>query len=149
MIPKAVMSAQRIASRLRLSPNPVARFCGLPFAVFYRLVSRGFYSMDVPVKVKIGRGTVVYHGVGLVVHSSVIIGSDCVIRQCTTIGERHIGGGVPTIGNKVNIGSNVVILGPVTLGDSSVVGAGSVVLHDVPSGATVAGVPAKVIRQNG
>jgi serine O-acetyltransferase len=61
-----------------------------------------------------------------------------------TIGTA-IGNGEPTIGCGVDIGCGARVLGPITVGDYAKIGANAVVLHDVPPGATVVGIPAKVI----
>lgn len=87
-----------------------------------------------------------FHGQGLIINSSAIIGDDVTIRHNTTIGNAKENGGCPVIGNNVNIGANSVIIGEITIGDNSVIAAGSVVIKDVPSGVLVAGNPAKIIK---
>lgn len=76
------------------------------------------------------------------------IGENFTCCQCTTIGNKKHGLNeqVPTIGNNVSLGANVVIIGDVTIGDNVIVGAGSVVVKDIPSNCVVAGNPAKIIR---
>jgi serine acetyltransferase len=81
-----------------------------------------------------------------VINDRAVIGKNVILRHCTTIGVKKKDGGCPVIGNDVNIGSNVVILGDILIGDGAVVGAGSVVIKDVPPFAVVAGNPARVIR---
>ena len=72
------------------------------------------------------------------------IGINFTVLQCTTIGKKAEG--IPTIGDNVELGANVNIIGRVTIGDNTTVGAGSVVTKDVPPNTVVVGVPAKVIR---
>jgi serine O-acetyltransferase len=74
------------------------------------------------------------------------IGDDCHIRQNTTFGVARTDDNtaLPTIGNRVDIGCNSCILGDIQLGDDSVIGAGAVVLQDVPAGCVAVGVPAKI-----
>ena len=76
------------------------------------------------------------------------VGRNLTIRQCTTIGNKNEGGRdtTPIIGNNVDIGSNVVIIGNIRIGNNVKIGAGSVVTHDVDDNCVVAGNPAKVIR---
>jgi len=72
------------------------------------------------------------------------IGADCQVSQQVTIGYDDRGA-PPILGDRVRIGANAVVIGPVTVGDDAVVGAGAVVVRDVPPGAVVGGVPAKVL----
>ena len=98
---------------------------------------------------RIGSGLRIYHGYALVLHPETVIGRDCILRHSTTTGLRETepgeSGGAPVLGDRVNVGPHCVILGPVSVGDGAIIGAGSVVVHDVPAGATVAGNPARVV----
>ena len=84
----------------------------------------------------------------MVIHARAVIGKNCVIGQCVTIGGRSKHYAVPIIGDNVYIGAGAKILGPVKIGANSVIGAGAVVLNDVPENSIVVGVPAKVIKTN-
>lgn len=150
--------------------NPKGRFClfffrfvsafsgahwsvkllALPFAVIYRVVVEWVLGVELPWKLKVGPGLRLFHGQALVVNDRVVIGKNCVLRHCTTIGvattDSGFGGAAPVIGDDVDIGSNVVILGDIRIGNGAVIGAGSVVVKDVPEGAVVVGNPARVIR---
>ena len=81
--------------------------------------------------------------------SDVVIGDNCVLRHCTTIGNKGIGleSKSPVIGNNCDIGSNVVIIGDVNLGDNASVGAGSVIVKSVPSNSIVVGNPGRIIKK--
>lgn len=89
-----------------------------------------------------------YGGIATVVHARAVIGKNCTIGQCVTIGGRSKHYEVPKIGNNVYIGAGAKILGPVIIGDNSVIGAGAVVLENVPANSVVAGIPAKIIKTN-
>jgi len=76
-----------------------------------------------------------------------VMGENCTLRNGTTIGHKQLANGSmsgsPRIGNNVDIGANVCIIGDITIGDNVVIGAGSVVVKDVPSNCVVVGNPAK------
>lgn len=103
-------------------------------------------GIDLNYKSSIGPGLRLHHPIALVIHEAAILGRDCILRQCTTIGMRREAYDCPVIGDRVNIGSNSVLIGAIAIGDDAVIGAGSIVLHDVPAGDAVAGNPARSIR---
>ena len=119
---------------------------GLPYLIFYRFFVEWVLGIELPWNLKAGPGLVLYHGQGLVINSAVIIGSNCVLRHCTTIGNAVDGGGCPVIEDGVNVGANVIIVGAVTVGRNSVIGAGTVITKSIPPGSVVVGNPAKIIR---
>lgn len=96
----------------------------------------------------IGGGLHIYHNIGCVV-SVKSMGEYCDVLQGVTIGKgkETADGKLPTIGNRVHINANAVIVGGITIGDNVLIGAGAVVVHDVPSNVVVAGVPARVIHE--
>jgi len=97
----------------------------------------------------IGPGLLVRHPMGIVVSNSATIGATCTMLQHVTVGENSFdGSGAPQIGDGVFIGAGAVIVGPVKIGSRSMVGANAVVLEDVPADVTVAGVPARVVRNH-
>lgn len=110
-------------------------------------ISRFFTGIEIHPGAKIGRGLVIDHGMGVVIGETAEIGDDVLLYHGVTLGgtgkdkgKRH-----PTLGNNVVIGAGAKVLGPIYIGSNSKVGANSVVLKDVPEGATAVGIPAKNI----
>lgn len=94
---------------------------------------------------KIGKGCRLAHPFATVLNAE-SIGDNFFVRHCTTVGKKDETGARPVIGNNVTVGASVTIIGGVHVGDFAIIGAGSVVVHDVPPFAVVAGNPAKVIK---
>lgn len=94
----------------------------------------------------IGPGLLIPHVGPIQVYPWATVGADCAIHQVTTIGAGAKPGG-PVIGDHVYIGAHVCVLGPVTVGDRAKIGAGAVVVSDIPAGATAIGVPARVVGE--
>jgi len=97
---------------------------------------------------KIGRRLFIDHGAGVVIGETAEIGHNVLMYQGVVLGgtslkkeKRH-----PTIGNNVVMGTGAVALGAITIGDGARVGAGSVVIKSVPPGATVVGIPGRVVE---
>lgn len=119
----------------------------VPYLILYRVLVEWLLAVEVPAKTQIGSGFIIRHGQALVVNDNTIIGRDVTVRHSTTIGNKGtMNKDCPVIGDRVDIGSNVVILGGVSIGDDAVIGAGSVVVKDVPAGSVVVGNPARIIR---
>lgn len=112
------------------------------------------YNSVVPYEASIGQNTKLgYGGIAVVIHKDCIIGGNCVISQCVTLGGRGAGlksgkKGVPRLGNNVYVGAGAKILGDITIGDNVIIGANSVVLNNIPNNAVVAGVPGRIIKYN-
>lgn len=96
----------------------------------------------------IGRRFFVDHGTGVVVGETAVVGDDVTLYQGVTLGGRTLNDGKrhPTVGNEVVIGAGAKILGPFEVGEGSRIGSNAVVLKEVPAGATVVGIPARVVR---
>ena len=99
---------------------------------------------------KIGKRLFIDHGFGVVIGETAIIGDNVTIYHGVTLGgtgkekgKRH-----PTIENNVMIGASAKVLGNIIIGENSKIGAGAIVLNDIPKNATAVGVPAKVVKTN-
>lgn len=103
-------------------------------------------GIDIPPRTKVGYGFYIGHGQSIVVNPLTVIGNNCNISQFVSIGSNHGTGAI--IGDDVYIGPNVCIVEDVKIGNGVTIGAGSVVTRDIPDGATVAGVPAKILNFN-
>ena len=101
------------------------------------------YGIHIPRTTKIGYGFYIGHGIGIVINGGTVIGNNVNISHFLSIGTNN--DKPATIGDNVYIGPNVCIVEDVRVGNNSTIGAGAVVVKDVPDNATVAGVPAKVI----
>ncbi len=99
---------------------------------------------------QIGKGFFIDHGTGVIIGETTIIGDNVTLYQGVTLGGtgKETGKRHPTIGNNVMISSGAKVLGSITVGDNSKIGAGSVVIHDVPENCTVVGVPGHVVRKD-
>jgi serine O-acetyltransferase len=109
------------------------------------------FQVDINPAVAMGKGIMLDHGTGLVIGETAVVGDNVSLLQNVTLGgtgkadqDRH-----PKIGNGVLIGAGATVLGNIKVGDCSRIGAGSVVLKEVPPRVTVAGVPAKVVGEAG
>lgn len=105
-------------------------------------------GVDIHPGATIGRRLFIDHACGVVIGETCVIGDDCTLYQGATLGgtgkisgKRH-----PTIGNNVTVSAGAAVLGPFTVGDHAKIGAGAVVLSEVPPYATVVGVPGHVVR---
>ena len=112
--------------------------------------SRFLTQIEIHPGATIGRRFFIDHGSGIVIGETAEIGDDVTMYHQVTLGgvslekvKRH-----PTIGNNVVIGMGARIMGAITIGDNAKVGANAVVTKDVPPGATVVGIPGKVVKRN-
>ncbi|MBL6864795.1 MAG: serine O-acetyltransferase [Rhodospirillales bacterium] len=109
--------------------------------------SRFITGIEIHPGATIGRRFFIDHGMGVVLGETSEVGDDVTLYQGVTLGGTSLETGKrhPTLGNGVIVGSGAQILGPIIISDSSRVGANAVVLEDVPTGATVVGIPAKIV----
>ena len=111
-------------------------------------VNRSLTGIEIHPGAKIGRRLFIDHGMGVVIGETSEIGDDCLIYKGVVLGgttlekkKRH-----PTLGNRVIVGSNSTVLGAITIGDGARIGSGSVAVKSVPAGATVVGVPGRIVE---
>lgn len=117
-----------------------------------RLISqlaRFFTGIEIHPGATLGAGILIDHGMGVVIGETAQIGNRVTIYHGTTLGgtgkdkgrKRH-----PTVGDNVVIGAGAKVLGNINIGSNSKIGSNSVVINDVPKGATVVGIPGKVVK---
>jgi serine O-acetyltransferase len=112
-------------------------------------VARLFTGIEIHPGARIGRRFFIDHGMGVVIGETAIIGDDCTLYHGVTLGgtswqkgKRH-----PTLGRDVVVGAGAKVLGPIEIGDGARIGSNAVVVKAVPPGATVVGVPGRVIER--
>jgi serine O-acetyltransferase len=136
--------AHRLAHALAEAGVPV-----LPRAIAYG--TRAVTGVEIHPAARIGREFFIDHGAGVVIGETAVIGDRVTLYQGVTLGgtgfqrgKRH-----PTLGDNVTVGSGAKLLGPIDVGDGAKVGANTVVVEDVPPGATVVGNPGHPVRVEG
>ncbi len=136
----------------------------LHYRVAHKLYKKGHYfwaryisqravrktGIEIHPGAEIGDGLFIDHGNGVIIGETTIIGDNCTLYQGVTLGgtgkeqgKRH-----PTLGNNVMVSAGAKVLGSFKIGDNSKIGAGSVVLNEVPPNSTVVGVPGRVVKRN-
>ena len=110
-------------------------------------LSRWFTGIEIHPGAKIGRRFFIDHGMGVVIGETAEIGDDCTLYHGVTLGgtswekgKRH-----PTLTKNVVVGAGAKVLGPIVLGEGARIGSNAVVVKDVPDGATVVGVPGRIV----
>ncbi len=117
-------------------------------ARFLSQIGRFLTGIEIHPGAKIGRKFFIDHGAGVVIGETAEVGDNVLMYQGVVLGgtttkkeKRH-----PTIGNDVTMGTGAVALGPITIGDGAKIGSGSVVVKSVPPGATVVGIPGRIVE---
>ena len=148
--PFLIVFFYRVTSFFAQNKIKVIKILGYPVRIIYRLLIEWILGVEIPDTTLIGSGLVIHHGVGLVINPRTVIGKNVTLRHNTTIGHKEdlFGNslGAPNIGDNVNIGANVVLIGNIEIGNNVIIGAGSVVVKDIPINSVVVGNPAMVIK---
>jgi serine O-acetyltransferase len=118
---------------------------------FVSHVGRFLTGIEIHPGARIGPGLFIDHGMGVVIGETTEVGANCTLYQGVTLGgtslkkeKRH-----PTLGHHIVVGAGAKILGAITIGDHSKIGAGSVVVTEVPPHSTVVGIPGRVVQRTG
>ena len=113
-------------------------------------IARFFTLIEIHPGAVLGHGILIDHGCGIVIGETTVVGDNCTIYQGVTLGgvgtkkgKRH-----PTIGDNVMISAGAKIIGSFTVGENSKIGAGSVVIEEVPPNCTVVGVPGRIVKRD-
>lgn len=132
--------------RMRLRPTLLRA----PLSLLYRALfrhCRNRYGIELPYSAQVGRGVVIEHQGGIVIHGASVIGDRCIIRQGCTLGLRRLDAldAAPILDSDVELGAGAVLLGRIHIGRGAKIGANAVVLVDVPAGGRAFGVPARIV----
>ncbi len=124
-----------------------------PLAKIFSLFNFVLFGLEIAVRCEIGKGLYFPHTQGTVIGAN-RIGENATIYHNVTFGAREIDldfseSARPTVGNNVIVGAGAKVLGGIHIGDGARVGANAVVIESVPEGATVGGIPAKIIKLSG
>jgi serine O-acetyltransferase len=114
-------------------------------------IGRFLTGIEIHPGATIGKGVFIDHGMGVVIGETAIIGDYCLIYQGVTLGGtgKQSGKRHPTLGENVVVGAGVKVLGNISIGHDVRIGAGSIVLRDVPADCTVVGIPGRVVYRAG
>lgn len=114
-------------------------------------LARFFTGIEIHPAAKIAAGVFIDHGQGVVIGETAEVGAGTVIYQGCTLGGtgKQTGKRHPTVGENCVISAGAKVLGAITIGNGAKIGAGAVVLEDVPENATAVGVPARVVKIDG
>lgn len=130
----------------RRPPGIVRRVLTMWYWLLFR-AAETLTGIGLPKSAVIGPGLRIWHFGGIFLHPQATLGAGCTLRHGVTIGNREEDGPVPVIGDGVEFGAYAQVLGGVRIGDGARIGALSVVLCDVPAGATAVGVPARIVAR--
>lgn len=129
-----------------MQPSFLRKLYSIIYHLMFKIIET-LTGISIYQSVQIGGGLKIWHFGNIFIHSDVVIGENCTLRQGVTIGNRIEGGPVPVLGDNVELGAYAQVLGGIRLGNNCKIGAMSLVLIDIPDGATAVGVPARIIHQ--
>ncbi|MBU6305374.1 MAG: serine O-acetyltransferase [Betaproteobacteria bacterium] len=120
------------------------------FARFLAMLARWLTGIEIHPGARLGRGVFIDHGMGVVIGETTEVGDHCTIYQGVTLGGTSLVKGSkrhPTLESRVVVGAGAKVLGPFTVGEGARIGSNAVVVKAVPAGATVIGIPARVVDE--
>ena len=145
-----VLALFRLATLIRSNKLLIILFFW--YLIFYRFFVEWVLGIELPWSLKAGKGLVVDHGQALVVNGESRLGRNVHLRHSTTIGSKQLASGghsaCPRIGNNVDIGAQVCIIGNIEIGNNVIIGVGSIVVKSIPANCVVVGNPARIIKDN-
>jgi putative colanic acid biosynthesis acetyltransferase WcaB len=145
-----VLALFRLATLIRSNKLLIILFFW--YLLFYRFFVEWVLGIELPWSLKAGSGLVVDHGQALVVNGESRLGKNVHLRHSTTIGSKQLASGghsaCPRIGNNVDIGAQVCIIGNIEIGNNVIIGVGSIVVKSIPANCVVVGNPARIIKDN-
>lgn len=149
---QVILLAFRAAHRVQATawiPAPLRK--GLVLG--YKVLTTWLLGVELPPETEVGPQLRMIHPQGIVVNRQTRIGARVILRANSTIGNVMGPDGVasasPVIGDDVELGANVVLVGPLSIGNGARIGAGAVVVRDVPPGAVAVGNPARLLETDG
>ncbi len=125
---------------------------GVPFLPrLLSQIARFLTGIEIHPGAVIGAGLFIDHGMGVVIGETAIVGDEVLLFHGVTLGgvDARPGRRHPLVGSRVVVGAGAKVLGAITIGEGAKIGAQSVVLADVPAGATAVGIPARVLQKQG
>lgn len=145
---QVILALFRIVARWHRGPR---RAWHGPATAVYTVLVNWVLGVELPPETEVGPRLRLYHAQSVVVNRDTRIGADCILRASTTLGNIRGPDGSetasPVLGDGVELGVNVVVIGPVRIGDGARIGAGAVVTRDVPAGEVAVGNPARVLER--
>ncbi len=130
-----IVTLLRVAQLVRSRPGLAGRLAYLPVGVLYKLVSEWLLGVEIPASTRIGPGLMIRHGVGIVINPASVIGQDVMLRHGVTLGNRFELDDCPVVEDGVEFGAGATAIGRITIGEQARVGAGAVLVKDLPAGA--------------
>jgi serine O-acetyltransferase len=135
----------RFGRRILARPAGEKREGALKLYWFCFRIVETLTGISLPLEAEIGPGLRIHHFGNIFIHAAAKIGRNCTLRQGVTIGNRHGESDVPIVEDDVEFGAYAQALGNIRIGKGAKIGAMSVVLCDVPAGATAVGIPARIV----
>lgn len=145
---QVIMVTFRFAHRVQLTERLPKVVRGL-LVTGYKVLTTWLLGVELPPETEVGPELRIIHPQAIVFNAGTKVGARCIVRASTTIGNVMDSDGTasasPVIGDDVEMGAGVVVIGPITIGNGARIGAGSVVIRDVPGGAVAVGNPARIL----